>query len=227
MKKISLVLVLSFIFSTSCNTLKGIVGEPTALETITALRDILNSSTLRTISDLQKLNNGDVSSLLPEEIRPVLAGLNTLGLGGEVEKITKSIGVASGLAMKESGSIINDAIKQLDFNDAVAVVIGGEDAATQVLRQAMYATVKQRYSSLLNAEFEKNDVNKYWPLAAGAYNMFSKNKVDSNLSDFAAERAVDVLFLSIGKEEKNIRTDYKSLGKQAVTKVFDYYTKKS
>jgi hypothetical protein len=109
----------------------------------------------------------------------------------------------------------------------VAVVIGGEDAATQVLRQAMYATVKQRYSSLLNAEFEKNDVNKYWPLAAGAYNMFSKNKVDSNLSDFAAERAVDVLFLSIGKEEKNIRTDYKSLGKQAVTKVFDYYTKKS
>ena len=41
-----------------------------------------------------------------------------------------------------------------------------------------------------------------------------------------AERAVDAIFLGMGKQEKNIRTDYKSLGSAVVTKVFDYYSQK-
>ena len=62
-------------------------------------------------------------------------------------------------------------------------------------------------------------------MAAGAYNLFAKNKIDDTLSDFMAERAVDAVFLAMGKEEKQIRTDPASLGKAVVTKVFDYYVK--
>lgn len=65
-------------------------------------------------------------------------------------------------------------------------------------------------------------------MATGAYNLFASDdkKVDNNLSDFMAERAVDALFLSMGKQEKAIRQDPASLGKSVVTKVFDYYQSK-
>ena len=129
--------------------------------------------------------------------------------------------------LTESEGIVSDAISELKFTDAVAVVLGGEDAATNVLKRAMYDTVKKRYSSRIEQELGKTDALKYWPIAASAYNLFARDKMESSLPDFLAERSVDALFIAMGKQEASIRTDYRSLGNSVVTKVFDYYTKKN
>lgn len=212
----------------SCATLQDVAGgllKPSNLETVTALKDILNSSAFKAISALSKLNNGGAEALLPKEIQPVFATLKTLGLGGEIDKATKAIGDASEIVAAESAGIVKDAVSELNFGDAAAIVLGGESAATGVLKQAMYGSVKKRYSERLNQELGKSDVLKYWPMATSAYNLFSNEKVEGELSDFLAERAVDGMFLAMGKEEAAIRADYKSLGNQVVNKVFDYYTK--
>ena len=91
----------------------------------------------------------------------------------------------------------------------------------------MYATVKNRYSTRIEQELGKTEALTYWPIATGAYNLFAKNKIEGTLPDFLAERSVDALFVAMGKQEASIRTDYRSLGNSVVTKVFDYYTKKS
>lgn len=227
MKKL---IVLAFVASfglASCSTLQSILAEPTNLETVTALREVLNSSAFRAISSLKKLNDGNIEGVLPNEIKPVLATLKTLGLSGEVDKITKTIGDVSALVAEESTGLMTDAIKQVDFVDAVSIVVGGEDAATQVLKKAMYGAVKTRYSERLDGELNKTEIPKYWPMAQSAYNMFSKDKIEGNLSDYLAERAVDAMFLTMGKEETKIRQDPAQLGKTVVTKVFDYYTNKN
>lgn len=207
----------------ACSTLQALLAEPTAFETITALREILNSSAFKTIKKLKNINDNGALAVLPPEIQTVLGTLGTIGLGDEIEKVTNGIEKASTIVAEESTGIVTDAIKEVDFGDAVAVVVGGKDAATQVLREAMYGSVKKRYSDRLDVELNKTDANKYWPMAAGAYNLFAKEKIDNTLSDFLAERAVDAIFLGIGVEETEIRNDYKSLGSTVVTKVFDYY----
>jgi len=226
MKRILLpVLTLTILFS-SCKTLGDLGIKPSHLETVMALKNVLDSSSFKALKTLKKLNDGGVEDALPKEVGVVLNTLKTVGYGEEVDKVTKSIGTASNVVLGESESIIGDAISELKFTDAVAVVLGGEDAATNVLKRAMYSTVKKRYSSRLNNELGKTDALKYWPIAAGAYNIFAKNKMESSLPDFLAERAVDGLFLAIGKEEAKARTDYKAIGNSVVTKVFDYYSKK-
>jgi hypothetical protein len=90
----------------------------------------------------------------------------------------------------------------------------------------MTSVVKKRYSAALDAQLSKTDVKTYWPLAANAYNLFATNKVNPNLSDFLAEKAVDALFLAMGKEEKEIRKDPASIGSAVVNKVWDYYITK-
>ena len=226
MKKFILISMIGMLSFSSCSTIAGLITEPTTLETIGALKQVLNSSSFKAIKTLKRMQNEGVTGLLPKEVGSVLNALNGLGLGGEVEKITKGITNASAIVAEEGSAIIAESIKEVKFGDAVAVVLGGEDAATQVLRKAMYASVKKRYSDRLGQELGKTEAEKYWPIASGAYNMFSKEKIDDNLPDFLAERAVDALFLTMGKEEKKIRTDPAALGKQVVTKVFDYYVNK-
>lgn len=226
MKRIFLsILTLSVILS-SCKTLGQLGIKPSGLETVMALKNILDSSTFKAIKKLKDVNDQGIEGVIPSEVSGVLKTLRTVGYGDEVDKVTKSIGSASLLVIGESEQIMNDAIKELKFTDAVAVVLGGEDAATNVLKRAMYSTVKSRYSTRLGQELDKTDVNTYWPIAMGAYNIFAKDKMQGSLPDFLAERAVDGLFIAVGKEEAKARTDYKALGNSVVTKVFDYYSDK-
>ena len=226
MKIKTILLILPLFAVVSCSTLTKLATEPSTWETIAAIKEILNSSVFKALTGLQQLNSSNPEQALPPEFQSVVGTLKTIGYGDEITKLTKTVGNASGIALTESKGIMADAIKEVDLGDAVSIVVGGQDAATQVLKNAMKAAVKKRYSASLEAQLNKTDAVKYWPIAAGAYNMFAKTKVDSSLSDFLAESAVDGIFLAMGKQESQIRKDPSSLGSAVVTKVFDYYNKK-
>ncbi len=227
MKKIIIPFLILTMMLTSCSTLNNLGIAPTSLETIQAVKGLMDGSSFRAIQALQKMNAaGGVQGLLPEELTPVLNTLKTLGVGKEVDQITTQINGISKMVAGESAGIMKDAISSIKITDAVGVVLGAEDAATMLLKNAMYGSVKKRYSERLDTELAKTEVPQYWPMATGAYNLFAKNKVDSDLSGFLAERAVDALFLTMGKEEKQIRQDPKKLQNAVVTKVFDYYQNK-
>jgi hypothetical protein len=226
MKKIILPFIaFTIVTFTSCSVLSDLNIKPSNLETVMALKNILDSSTFKALKAFNGVNDDGIASVLPDEINTVLKTLKTFGYGKEVDQVTLSISNASKVMLKESEGIIGDAISELKFTDAVAVVLGGEDAATNVLKRAMYDTVKKRYSARIEQELGKTEALTYWPIAASGYNVFAKKKVNSSLPDFLAERSVDAVFLAMGKQEASIRTDYKSLGNSVVTKVFDYYSK--
>lgn len=225
-KSVLLIVLTSGLFLSSCSVLNQLNLQPSMLETVTALREILNSSTFKALKTLSKLHSDDPAKALPEELQPVLAGLKTLGLGNEINKVTAQIGQVSGVVLNESQDIIKESIAKVDFGDAVAIVTGGKDAATQVLKNNMKEVVRARYAELLTSQLSKTEATTYWPMAASAYNLFAKKKVEPNLSVFLADRAVDGIFLAMGHEEQEIRKDYKSLGSAVVTKVFDYYMKR-
>jgi hypothetical protein len=207
----------------SCSTLQNFIAAPTNLETITALKEILNSSALRTLTSLATASDSGLIGLLPEEVRPVVATLRTLGLGSQLDQLDQKVTDVSKIALKESSGLMEDAISQVRFEDAVAVVTGGENAATTVLKNAMYGAVSQRYGDRLDTELSKVDETKHWDTAISAYNLFAKNKIEGRLSDFIAKRAVDAIFVGMGKEEAVIRKNPASLDKEVVTRVFDYY----
>jgi hypothetical protein len=220
-----LLTITPLLIMSSCATLGQLALKPSTLETIMAVKDLMNSSAFKAIAKLQKLSSEGGENNLPPEMKTVLNTMKTLGLEKEIGQVTKIVGDASNIALKESSAIMADAIKEVNFSDAVAIVVGGQDAATQVLKNAMTTVVKKRYSGILNTQLEKTEANKYWPLAAGAFNMMSKNKVDGNLSDFIADKAVDAMFMAMGHEETALRKDPASVGSAVLNKVFDYYVK--
>ncbi len=224
--KLSYLLVALLMLGSSCNTLQNIALAPSNLETINAVKEVLNGSAFKAIEGLAKASNGGLEAILPEEVRPVLATLKTLGLGEEINQLDKKLGVVSEAAYLESKGLMSDAIKEVKFDDAASIVLGGENAATIALKNAMYGAVKKRYSKRLDGQLANVDETKHWDTAVSAYNLFAKNKIEGTLSDFISERAVDAVFVAMGKEEAVIRKNPASLDKAVVTKVFDYYKDK-
>ena len=161
--------------------------------------------------------------MLPDEAQPVIATLKTLGLGDDIEKLNKKVEVASEAVLIEGKGLMSDAISEFKAEDAASIILGGENAATIALKNAMYGAVKKRYSANLDNKLANVDEVKHWDTAVSTYNLFAKNKIKGSLSDFIAERAVDAVFIGMGKEEAVIRQDPASLGKDVVTRVFDYY----
>lgn len=225
MKKLVLLLVISVFGFTSCGSLGSLFDEPSEAEVLYALRQLLDSSALDAIATLRDLNQQGIGGLLPEEIQPVFETLKLTGAIDDIDKVENTLKDVSATVVDESGIIMKDAVSQVKFTDAISIVLGGKDAATQVLRNAMYTSVKNRYSSKIDTKLQEVDpqILNYWKIGSSAYNLLGKEKVDADLSDFIAERSVDLLFSSMGAKEAEYRENIPSLGDQVVTKVFDYY----
>lgn len=225
MRSIISLCLCSIFLLTSCNTLNNINLAPSNLEALNAVKSVLNSSAFKALDGLANASDQGLEAVLPDELKPVLATLKTLGLGKELKSLNKSISNVSGVALNESEGIMKDAISELKLSDAASVILGGEDAASIVLKNAMYGAVTKRYTNKIDQELAKVPETKYWDTAVTAYNLFAKNKIEDNLSDFLAKRAVDAMFIAIGKEEAVIRKNPSSINDPLVTRVFDYYKK--
>ena len=99
--------------------------------------------------------------MIPNELNTVLSGLGALGYEEDVDKIKEQISKASGIALSESEGIIVDAIKEIKSKDVAAILLSGEDAATGVLKNAMYGSVKKRYSDRLGKSLEGQEAVQY------------------------------------------------------------------
>ena len=221
----SLIILFIGIILFSCSGIKNLQYVPSNLETIAAIKEVLNGSTSKALLNLANAQNQGIEALLPDEVKPIMNTLKTLGLSDEIKKIDAAVVNVSAVALAESKGLMQDAINEVKFQDAASIILGGENAATTALKIAMYGAVKKRYSEKLGSELNKIPEVKYWDTAVSTYNMFAKNKINGTLEDFVAERSVDAIFVAMGKEEAVIRKNPGSLQKEIVTKVFDYYSK--
>lgn len=227
MKRFFSILMISVFSFTSCDTAGILFGEPSAAEVQYALQKLLNSSALDALVKLKAINDEGFGGVLPEELQPVLSTLRATGAIEDLDKVENTLKNVSLDVLNESGDIMKETISELSFTDGVAIVLGGKDAATQVLRENMYTVVKNRYSSKLENELVNvsPEIMNYWQMGSSAYNLLagSDKKVSGSLPDFVAERSVDLLFSSMGAAEADYRSNIERIGDSVVSKVFNYY----
>ena len=227
MKKLFSVLLISVFSFVSCDTAGILFDEPSPSEIQYALQKLLDSSAIDALATLRDINQQGFGGLLPEELQPVLSTLQATGQLEDIDKVETTLKNVSSDVLSETSEIMKETISNLNFSDGVAVVLGGKEAATQVLRDKMYITVKNRYSSKLENELVtvEPEIMNYWRIGSSAYNLLaaSDEKVSGSLPDFIAERSVDLLFSSMGAEEADYRSNIERIGDSVVSKVFNYY----
>jgi hypothetical protein len=225
--QLSLLILLSF---SSCDTAKSILGNVGGNGTLTnddVVRGLKEALTLGTDSasfQLSRLNgfynDAMVKILMPPEAKNVEKTLRSAGFGSIVDKAVLSMNRAAEGASKYVGNIFLNAIKQMTIQDAFGILRGGNTAATNFLKEKTSAQLTAAFTPIVSKSLEQTNATKYWNDVFSVYNKFSAKPVNTDLTAYVTQKALDGLFYRIGLEEQNIRKDPAARVTDILKKVF-------
>ena len=232
MKKIYLLgLVILFSFS-GCETAKTIMdsvgakgnGNLTTAEVVDGLKTALELGTDSATNKLASLNgfyrDAMVKILMPPEAQKVEKTLRDVGLGSVVDKALLSMNRSAEDASKYVGNIFLNAIKQMTIQNAFGILRGGNTAATNYLKEKTSDQLRAAFTPIVSRSLGNTNATKYWSDVFSAYNRFSNKPVNTDLTAYVTQKALDGLFYKIGVEEQQIRQDPAARVKDILKKVF-------
>ena len=225
-----IVIICLFIFPiTGCDTARSILnsagyGNLSNEEVVQGLKEALRVGTDSATFHLGLLNGfyGDdiIRILMPPEAQKVEKTLRSVGLGKTVDNAILSMNRAAEDASKYVGDIFLNSIKQMTIQDAFGILRGDDHAATNYLKRTTTIQLTAAFKPIISKSLSYVNATKYWKDVFTAYNRFSSNPVDTDLTDYVTGKALEGLFYHVGLEEQKIRKDPAARVTDILKKVF-------
>jgi hypothetical protein len=246
MKKRSLLVLILFPFLLfSCETLQQLIPLDTPVglsneEIIRGLKEALRIGADTSVTKLQRVNgyfsDQAVKIMLPQEAQVITQNLSVLP-GGQllIDEVTKKINRAAEDAAVEAKPIFMNAITSISITDGLSILNGGNNAATNYLRQRTYSSLHSAFQPKIAASLNKaiiggvsaesayKELVAKYNMAVTAANLIGNNypRVTSNsLSEYTTQRALDGLFVKVAEEESDIRQKASARVTDILKKVF-------
>src|SRR5690606_34561193 len=143
--------------------------------------------------------------LMPEEAVKVEKTLRKFGLGKQVDNAILSMNRAAEDAAKSAAPIFIDAVKGMSFQDALSIIKGGDNAATNYLQNKSTATLVACYIRIIDASLENTKATQHWNSVFSSYHSFSKQPVNTYRGAYLTEKALPGIFHMVAAEEQKIR----------------------
>lgn len=240
MKKIVFVLPLCLLLFTGCESTQQILkdlgqtgtgtgtgsttGGLSTNDIIAGLKEALAVGAERSSTKLSTMDgffkNAAIKILLPEEAQKVEKTLRDLGMGSLVDKAILSVNRAAEDAASSAAPIFVNAVKSMTINDALGILKGNDTAATSYLKGKTTLALTNAFKPVIEKSLAKVNATKYWGDVFTTYNKFATKKINTDLSAFVTERALDGIFYQVGQEEKAIRKDPVARTTDILKKVF-------
>ncbi|TKK66928.1 DUF4197 domain-containing protein [Ilyomonas limi] len=199
-------------------------GGLTTQQIVAGLKEALTVGTQNGTNQLSAVDgffkNAAVKILMPPEAQKVVSTLQSVGLGSVVDKAVLSMNRAAEDAAKSATPIFVNAIKQMTITDALGILKGGNQAATNYFKNKTTRALTAAFSPIVNKALQQTDATKYWNDVFTVYNQFSTNKVNTNLNAYVTSKAIDGIFYEVGQEEAKIRQDPAARVTDILKKVF-------
>jgi hypothetical protein len=217
----------------SCETLSGLAGGPAAtsiteVEASQGIREALDQGIGRGISVLNKndgfFGNQAYKILLPPEAQKIESTLRQLGMSGMVDKAILQINRAAEDAVGAARPIFLDAIRDMTIADAMNIIQGPKDGATQYFRQKTSERLTAAFSPIIRNSLDKFSATKAYGDVVNTYNNFptTLNKLNPDLPSYVVDKTISALFDQIATEEANIRANPVARTTQILKKVFGW-----
>ncbi len=160
--------------------------------------------------------------LLPEEATKVIDKLSFIpGFQNLEAEMIKKINRAAEDAASKAGPIFLDAIRSITFDDAMNILMGERNAATQYLNNRTYNSLYSEFKPVLTGSLNKVGALDLWTKAITKYNSLPLvNDINPDLADHINTKALVGLFDLIEKKEDGIRSDVSQRTTGLLQKVF-------
>ncbi len=210
-----------------CNTIKNIIGAPSQLEMIMALKEALNQGLFRSFDAFaHPEGNPLVRFAFPGEAEKIERTLRNLGLDKKINEITGKFNRAMFAAVNVSRPLFTDAVKNMSFRDVVSILItDNSHAATDYFKSEMKPAMIVGFRPIVDSTVKLEGADKDWRTIAKTYNeipFLNTPRLEESLTDFISARIIDFMFMTVANEEEQIRTKYEFRKTDLMRKVFSY-----
>ncbi len=189
-------------------------GVLNAAEADAAVRALLEEGADLAIGRLGVLDgfwaDPDVRIQLPRDLRNAQSTLERFGASAPLDEIQFAMNRAAETAIAEARPLAREAIAQMTIEDAVSIVRGGDDAATQYLRRATGPALQDRFEPIMADALSRTGAYASLEDAVGdlpPYLGLDARQARDALSDHATDRALDAFFGLVADRERAVRQD--------------------
>jgi hypothetical protein len=194
-------------------------------EIVQGLKEALNVGISHGSAEASKVDgffkNELIKVAVPPEAQKVAETLRKMGLGSEVDKFTLALNRAAEDAAKKSKPIFVKAITSMTVPDALGILKGQDDAATQYLKKSTNDELFKTFFPVVDSTLNLNKATEYYADIVKTYNQIPLvKKVNPNLKEYATQKTIDGLYVLIAQEEKKIRENPGARVTELLKKVF-------
>jgi hypothetical protein len=206
-------------------------GSPSQIEIGDAIKEALeigvSAGTDRLSLENGFLGNSAIKLLFPPEARKVEKALRGIGMNKACDDFILSMNRAAELAAKEAKPIFISAIKEMSVQDASNILMSDQkNAATSYFQRVTSRALSAKFNPVIQGSLDKTQATKYWSDLSTAYNQIPlAGKVNTDLADYATQKAMEGLFLEIAQEELKIRENSGLRSSPLLKKVFGFADK--
>ncbi len=166
--------------------------------------------------------NALIKILMPPEAQKVESALRKIGLGKQVDQFILSLNRSAEDAAKEAKPIFLNALTSMTIQDAVGILRGEKNAATQYLKRTTSDQLMAAFTPVIDSTLKKNNATRYYGDLVRTYNKLpiATKKIDPDLTNYAATKATDGIFTLVEQEEIRIRENPAARVNDLLKKVF-------
>ena len=190
------------------------------------IKEALAQGTANAVLNLNKTDGFFGSAiykmLLPPDAKKVETTLRNLGMGAQVDKAILAINRGAEDAVGFAKQIFVDAIKEMTLADAIKIVRGPKDGATNYFKEKTKQKLIAAFMPSVKSSLDKTEATKYYGDIVTSYNKLptTLKKVNPDLPSYVTDKAVEALFDQVAKEEANIRENPVARTSDILKKVF-------
>ncbi|MBP5365543.1 MAG: DUF4197 domain-containing protein [Bacteroidales bacterium] len=225
----------------SGSSLLSMATKPTTAEISSGLKEALMMGVNMGIDKLAAkdgyYNDVAVRIGLPQEALVITKNISKLPGGQKlVDSAVKSINAAATDAVKDAAPIFLDAITSMTFTDAAKILAGDNHAATTYFKGKTKPQLKNLFASRIKKSMDKklvgdvsassswNTLTSKWNSVAGTIvgRAAGLTTVNTDLTDYLTDQAVDGLFVKVAEQEQEIRTKASARTTPLLKRVFGH-----
>jgi hypothetical protein len=165
--------------------------------------------------------NPQVRIPLPPAFDQVARVLRMVGQQRKLDELVLAMNRAAEAAVPEARNLLVQAVRSISIEDALQLVRGGDNAATEFFVRKTREPLGDRFLPIVTRATERVSVaRKYNELAGKAASMGLMDEKQSRIEPYVTDKALDGLYFMIGEEERKIRRDPVGTGSAILQKVF-------
>ncbi len=202
----------------------GIAGL-TDSEITDGLLEALRLGTERVTQSLGALDgfnaDPDVHIPLPGSLATVQSTLQKVGLSSLTDDLELRLNRAAEAAAPAAKEMFWQAISEMSLEDARGILSGPDNAATSFFQSKMTAPLTERFAPIVEDELSAAGAVQAYDRMIGDYEKIPLvPDAKADMTSYVVEKALDGVFLFLGREEAAIRSDPVKRSTDILKKVF-------